>query len=177
MSAVSRSHASHRCVNLRASRTPPEPRPLDELFRPLTPSRSQDACQAIAANYARLRQTPIGHQVLIPQATPEFLRSLSGAHAPLLVPREIGDLFLEIGSRQTFDRRFASFRPTRASTLRRLFNFISSLHVAPLRRVHDDAQSYQIRVPTPCPLWVKSRHVQRKRSCPLYPQKRTCAVH
>ena len=24
-----------------------------------------------------------------------------------------------------------------------------------------------------CPLWVKSRHVQRKRSCPLYPQKRT----
>jgi hypothetical protein len=27
-----------------------------------------------------------------------------------------------------------------------------------------------------CPLWVKSRHVQRKRSCPLYPRKRTCAV-
>ena len=24
-----------------------------------------------------------------------------------------------------------------------------------------------------CPLWVKSRHVQRKTSCPLYPQKRT----
>ena len=24
-----------------------------------------------------------------------------------------------------------------------------------------------------CPLWVKSRHVQRKRSCPLYPRKRT----
>ena len=23
-----------------------------------------------------------------------------------------------------------------------------------------------------CPLWVKSRHVQRKRSCPLYPQSR-----
>ena len=21
-----------------------------------------------------------------------------------------------------------------------------------------------------CPLWVKSRHVQRKRSCPLYPR-------
>jgi hypothetical protein len=45
--------------------------------------------------------------------------------------REIGDLFLEIGSRQTFDRRFACFKPTRASTLRRLFNFISSLHVVP----------------------------------------------
>ena len=27
-----------------------------------------------------------------------------------------------------------------------------------------------------CPLWVKSRHVQRKKSCPLYPRKRTCAV-
>ena len=24
-----------------------------------------------------------------------------------------------------------------------------------------------------CPLWVKSRHVQRKNTCPLYPQKRT----
>ena len=23
-----------------------------------------------------------------------------------------------------------------------------------------------------CPLWVKSRHVRRKRSCPLYPRKR-----
>jgi CheY-like chemotaxis protein len=22
-----------------------------------------------------------------------------------------------------------------------------------------------------CPLWVKSRHLQRKKSCPLYPQK------
>ena len=27
-----------------------------------------------------------------------------------------------------------------------------------------------------CPLWVKSRHVQRTRSCLLYPRKRTCAA-
>src|SRR5262245_60807057 len=27
-----------------------------------------------------------------------------------------------------------------------------------------------------CPLWVKSRHVHCDRPCPLYPQKRTCAV-
>src|SRR5262245_23538727 len=27
-----------------------------------------------------------------------------------------------------------------------------------------------------CPLWVKSRHLQRKRRFPLYPQERTCAV-
>ena len=27
-----------------------------------------------------------------------------------------------------------------------------------------------------CPHWVRSRHVQRKKSCPLYPRKRTCAV-
>src|SRR4029078_4495870 len=27
-----------------------------------------------------------------------------------------------------------------------------------------------------CPLWVKSRHVRRKTSCPLYARKRTCAV-
>ena len=26
-----------------------------------------------------------------------------------------------------------------------------------------------------CPLWVKSRHVRCKKSCPLYPRKRTCA--
>src|SRR5262245_14137482 len=28
----------------------------------------------------------------------------------------------------------------------------------------------------PCPLWVKSRHVQRKTACPLYPQKRTSSA-
>jgi hypothetical protein len=28
----------------------------------------------------------------------------------------------------------------------------------------------------PCPLWVRSRHVHCKQSCPLYPQKQTCAV-
>src|SRR5262245_51728011 len=28
-----------------------------------------------------------------------------------------------------------------------------------------------------CPLWVKSRHVQCKRPCPLYPRKQTYAVH
>ena len=27
-----------------------------------------------------------------------------------------------------------------------------------------------------CPLWVKSGHVQLHKPCPLYPQKRTCAV-
>src|SRR5207342_2432896 len=27
-----------------------------------------------------------------------------------------------------------------------------------------------------CPLWVKSRQVQRTSRCPLLPQKRTCAV-
>src|SRR5262249_21926156 len=27
-----------------------------------------------------------------------------------------------------------------------------------------------------CLLWVKSRHLRRKKSCPLYPRKRTCAV-
>src|SRR5262245_62848286 len=69
----------------RVSRTFPEPRPLDESFRPLTPLRPQDACRAIAANRARLRQTPVGHQEWIPQATLEFLRSPSGAHAPLLI--------------------------------------------------------------------------------------------
>ena len=29
---------------------------------------------------------------------------------------------------------------------------------------------------TQCPLWVKSRHVRRKKSCPLYPRERTYAV-
>src|SRR5262245_14018546 len=31
-------------------------------------------------------------------------------------------------------------------------------------------------IAAPCPLWVKSRHVRRASSCPLLPQKRTCAV-
>src|SRR5690242_10966928 len=29
----------------------------------------------------------------------------------------------------------------------------------------------------PCPLWVISRHLQRKIACPLYPRKRTFALH
>ena len=29
---------------------------------------------------------------------------------------------------------------------------------------------------TQCPLWVISGHLQCKKACPLYPQKRTCAV-
>ena len=28
-----------------------------------------------------------------------------------------------------------------------------------------------------CPLWVISGHLQCKKACPLYPRKRTCAVH
>src|SRR5262249_12267911 len=27
-----------------------------------------------------------------------------------------------------------------------------------------------------CPLWIKSRHMECKTSCPLYPRKRTCAL-
>src|SRR5215813_7546766 len=30
--------------------------------------------------------------------------------------------------------------------------------------------------PPSCPLWVKSRHMRCTKLCPLYPQKRTCAV-
>jgi len=37
-------------------------------------------------------------------------------------------------------------------------------------RTQDAANGRQI------PLWVKSRHLQCTPSCPLYPQKRTCAV-
>src|SRR5215813_384313 len=29
----------------------------------------------------------------------------------------------------------------------------------------------------PCPLWVKSRHVQRAKACPLYPRKRHQTRH
>ena len=30
-----------------------------------------------------------------------------------------------------------------------------------------------ILVKRSCPLWVKSRHLQCKKACPLYPRKRT----
>jgi len=30
---------------------------------------------------------------------------------------------------------------------------------------------------TPLPLWVKSRHMQCKKACPLYPLKQTLALH
>ena len=35
------------------------------------------------------------------------------------------------------------------------------------------ARNRHFALQSPCPLWVKSRHVQRKMSCPLYPRKRT----
>ena len=31
-------------------------------------------------------------------------------------------------------------------------------------------------VQSKCPLWVKSRHVQRKSRCPLCPQERTFSI-
>ena len=45
----------------------------------------------------------------------------------------------------------------------------------PVRRATLNLKASTLR--SQCPLWVKSRHVQCKRPCPLYPQKRTCAVH
>src|SRR5262249_12456177 len=93
-------------------------------------------------------------------------------------------------------RRFASLGPNRALPFGRLSASTGSLHVAPLRWVHDDAQSYQILAFAP---WQMSALGQkrtfavqnlmsalppiatakadfRKSSCLLYPRKRTCAV-
>ncbi len=82
--------------------------------------------------------------------------------------------------RCTCSRHFANFglRPL-ALPLRWLSANTASLHVARLRRVHDDAQSYanlRFRAMPACPLWVISRHLHRNKSCLLYPRKRTCAV-
>src|SRR5262249_19064972 len=57
--------------------------------------------------------------------------------------------------------------------------FTASLHVAALRRFHDDAPFYanpSFRAMAGCPLWVISGHLAVQSSCQLYPQKRTCAV-
>src|SRR5262249_43423784 len=44
-------------------------------------------------------------------------------------------------------------------------------------RVETSARAHKIAVKRQrCPLWVKSRHMQCKRACPLYPRKRTCAL-
>jgi len=42
-----------------------------------------------------------------------------------------------------------------------------------LLRCQADKSSWTM---VPCPLWVISRHSRRKKSCPLCPRKRTCAV-
>src|SRR5262245_63618841 len=52
-------------------------------------------------------------------------------------------------------------RPTGAATVSQILTsagFMIELDVGPASK---------------CPLWVKSRHVRRKTSCPLYPRKRT----
>ena len=79
----------------------------------------------------------------------------------------------------TYAAALASLGPTLALLLGRLSASTTSLHVAPLWRVHDDAQSYAnlgLRATAGCPLWFKSRHVQCTHPCPRYPRKRTCAV-
>src|SRR5262249_25275857 len=45
-----------------------------------------------------------------------------------------------------------------------------------LRPVPKTGRNERSLAKVPCPLWVKSRHVRCKESCPLYPQKRTCAL-
>ena len=40
-----------------------------------------------------------------------------------------------------------------------------------MREVDAHRKGYVPRIQ--CPLWVKSRHVQCKTACPLYPQERT----
>ena len=42
--------------------------------------------------------------------------------------------------------------------------------------VHFGSLTAILRRKEACPLWVKSRHMRRNKSCPLYPQKQTCAV-
>src|SRR5262245_59717806 len=38
------------------------------------------------------------------------------------------------------------------------------------------ARANKLKIAVSCPLWVISGHMQCKTACPLYPQKRTCAV-
>jgi hypothetical protein len=54
---------------------------------------------------------------------------------------ESGNLLLEVGGRYARRRRFAGFRPCRVPPLHRPSTSTGPLHVAPLRRVHDDTQS------------------------------------
>src|SRR5262245_40434097 len=60
---------------------------------------------------------------------------------------------------------------SRPMTSRRLIALVPKLKTR-----HSTTPNDSTELDFPCLLWVKSGHVQRTSSCPLYPQKRTCAV-
>ena len=64
---------------------------------------------------------------------------------------------------------------------RRVEKAASSFHLLlraiTARRVRFTPKSGNVQCTSVCPLYAKSRHLRRKKACPLHPRKRTCAVH
>src|SRR5262249_49422786 len=82
---------------------------------------------------------------------------------------ESGDLLLEVGGGCASVSRFSSFgRPTGRCT--------TPSHFAPLRGSWW-SDFMEVPAAAPCPLWVKSRHMQRKTACPLYPKATSNAIY
>src|SRR5215510_13565254 len=85
------------------------------------------------------------HRLQVERRAADNLEHVGGSR--LLLTRlfqfagESGDLLLEVGGGYASSRRFVRLGPSYALPLYRLSAFTASLHVAPLRRVHDDAQS------------------------------------
>ena len=82
-------------------------------------------------------------------------------------------------------RRLLRVRSERPSGCRASSTFyeVATSHWCPVAARIQARTSYRLKSAkwkgaqrSQCPLWVKSRHVQCKTPCPLYPRKQTCAV-
>src|SRR4030095_5991651 len=96
---------------------------------------------------------------------------------------------LHVRPRGRFSRYAKVYRKDNSSRYRRLLCSCRKrprLRTTPTRAAGSseaqDKASHRLNVQRkgasdrPRPLWVKSKHSRRKKSCPLYPRKQTCAV-
>src|SRR5262249_47344716 len=105
----------------------------------------------------------------IPQAVQDPLEPIGHRRLRALIYKtDSGDFRLLLRTRRDRPRSCRSNKP----------NKVAPPHYRPPRLGQQIVATFTLaQEEGRCPLWVKSRHMQRNTPCPLYPRKRTCAVH
>src|SRR6516164_206280 len=164
--------------------------PIWAIARSRSPSRRQITLlfashtrAAFSLTVSRTTSILVG-ELLITRSTSAIAVCCSNAASSSRVSR-LASVFLAKGSEP---RRWTVFGTLRCLNVFRRCVFATFPPVFPGRPIvspeAQDRASYRLKlVPwkgwyhvCSCPLWAKCGHVWHKKSCPLYPQKQTCAV-